>query len=76
MATYKYLKPNPMAFTLSDGQEFILTPGKIFELPSENAYIRDLITQRFLEEVKQPEKPVEAPTSESHPKSNRSFKKR
>ena len=76
MATFKYLQSQPLAFTLPDGQEFILTQGKIFELPSENAYIRDIVEQGYLEKVQQPEQPVEVADSKPDSKQKRSFQKR
>lgn len=75
MATFKFLKPNTLRFSLS-GQEFILTQDKIFEAPGENAYIRDLEAQGYLEELKQPELPAEAKKPEPTTKQQRSFKKR
>lgn len=62
MATYKYLQSNPLPFTLPDGTEHILGPGKTFELPSENDYIRGLIEQGYLQLVEPvadaPKKPI------------------
>lgn len=60
MAQYKYLRANPLPFTLPNGAEHILVQGKIFELPSNNEYIRGLEEQGYLERVPDA-KPAPAP---------------
>lgn len=51
MATFKYHKPHVMRFTLPGGEEITLVPGKNFELPENNDYIRALIEQGFISKV-------------------------
>lgn len=55
METLLYQGSTPLAFTLPDGQEFILISGESYKLPTKNEYIRGLIEQGYL--VKPASKP-------------------
>lgn len=49
MAKFTYTREIPAAFTLSNGKDYHLHQGGIYELPADNEYIVSLIEQDFLE---------------------------
>lgn len=61
MAQFKYNSSVTSAFTLSNGNDYHLFKGGVYELPADNEHIKALVDQGYLTPVE----PKKAPKSDN-----------